>query len=259
MTTETQVADAGLPATVELADAKSEASNTPQVTAAEGESGKEEQAKDQAPKTFTQAEVDALIQKRLVKEQRRITRQLQEQLASQAVQQPPKREAFQDDEQFVKAQIEHLAEQKAREKLEQRQKAEQSERIAETFQEKAEKALERYPDFNQVISNPTLPINEVMVEFIAESDLGPDVAYHLGKNPAEAHRIAQLSPVKAARELARIESELAARPKANPSKAPEPITPVTSRGMSSQSHSPSDSDDIDTWMRKERERLAKRR
>ncbi len=42
--------------------------DTPEVTAAEGEVDKQEQAKE---KVFTQAEVDALIQQRLLKEERR--------------------------------------------------------------------------------------------------------------------------------------------------------------------------------------------
>jgi hypothetical protein len=67
-----------------------------------------------------------------------------------------------------------------------------------------------------------------------------------------------MSPVKAARELARLEAELASKPKAQPSKAPEPIRPVGSRGAGSSSSLPSDDDDIATWMRKERERTQRR-
>lgn len=250
---------AGTPAHVVLEDAKPEETNTPQVTAAEGESGeKQEQAKDE--RKFTQAELDAAIQKRLRKETLRLQRQFQETLTkSQPQKEEPKREAFADDEAFVTAQIEHLAEQRARQKLEERQKQEQQERIRESWTQKAEKASEKYADFETVVANPALPINAVMVEYIAESDLGADVAYYLGKNPEKAADIAEMSPVKAARELARIEAELAARPKANPSKAPEPINPVSARSGSTATALPSDSDDIETWMRKERERLMKRR
>ena len=243
-------------APVELDNAKPEAPNTPdQVTATSGEVEKE-QAKEE--RKFTQAELNDAIQKRLIKEQRRIERTLREQLAQQQAATPPKREAFQDDDAFLQAQIEHEAEKRAQQKIEQRTKAEQAERLAESFQEKAEKAAERYPDFNAVVANPMLPINDAMAEFIADSDAGPDVAYYLGKNPAKAAQIAEMTPVKAARELTRIEAEILAKPKAQPSKAPEPITPVGSRGKSSTSTLPSDDDDIDTWMRKERERMRRR-
>lgn len=258
MTNQTQVEVAGTPAPVALADAKPEAQNTPQATAAEGEVVTQEQAQEQ-PKTFTQAEVDALIQKRLRKAEQRFSRQIQETLTkSQPPQEAPQREAFVDDEQFMNARIEHEAEQRAQRKLDERQKREQQERVAEGFREKAEKASERYPDFQSVVGDPRLPINAAMAEYIADSELGADVAYFLGKNPDRAGDIAEMSPVRAARELARIEAELAAKPKATPSNAPEPIKPVGTRGKASASSLPSDDDDIDTWMQKERVRMRAR-
>lgn len=234
--------------------------DAPQVTAAEGEVETQEQAKEE--RKFTQAEVDALIQKRLLKEERRVHRrieaQLREQQQSQVAQKPPEREEFRDDAAFEQAQLEHLAAKKAEEILAQREQAKKAEQQAETFLEKAEKASERYPDFQSVISNPALPINDHMAEFISDSDLGADVAYFLGKNPAKAAQIAKLTPVAATRELVRIEAELASKPKAQPSNAPDPIKPVGARGKPSSSSLPSDSDDVDTWMRKEQERVRAR-
>jgi hypothetical protein len=233
--------------------------NTPEVTAADGEVETKQQA--EAEKTFTQAEVDALIQKRLLKEERRVHRRIEQQMREaqqqQIRQQAPARESFQDDEAYLKAQIEHLAEQRAAEKLAERQVRQEAERRSESFLQKAEKAAERYPDFQAVVSNPSLPVNEAMAEFIAESDQGAEVAYFLGKNPQKAYEISQLSPVRAARELARLETELASRPP-RVSRAPEPISPVGNRGRASSSSLPSDDDDIETWMRKERSRLAQR-
>jgi hypothetical protein len=220
-------------ANVALTDVNSEAQTTPEVTAAEGSAGEEKQA-DQA-KTFTQAEVDALIQKRLLKEERRVHRRLEQQLRqsqqSEALKEP-KRESFGDDQAYFQAQIEHLAEKKAAEKLEQRKQAEEAERRNEAFLEKAEKASERYPDFQAVVSNPTLPINDAMAEFIADSDHGAEVAYFLGKNPTKAAQIAQMSPIKAARELVRLEAELSQPPKT--SSAPPPINPIGSNKSSGQ-------------------------
>ena len=243
------------PANVESEDAKLTELNTPAVTATDGFV---EPKQDEPAKTFTQAEVDALIQKRLVKEARRQARNAEQQARERVLQTEPKRDEFRDDEAFTQAQIDHLAEKKAAEKLAQRERAEQQERATESFLEKAEKAQERYPDYHAVVGNPALAINDGMVEFIAESDVGADVAYWLGKNPIKSAQIAQMSPMKAARELSRIEAEIASKPKANPSKAPEPISPVGTRGKSSASALPSDEDDINTWMQKERERARRR-
>jgi hypothetical protein len=243
---------------VESDDVKTEP-NTPEGTAPDG---LVEETKQVEEKRFTQAELDAAIQKRLLKEERRVHRRIEQQLRDQQQQEvlkiEPKRETFVDDQAYQQAQVEHLAEVKAAEKLAERERAKEAERRTESFLDKAEKATERYPDFHSVVSNPSLPINEAMTEFIAESDLGADVAYYLGKNPGKAHEISQLSPIRAARELGKIESELAARPKANPSKAPEPISPVGQRGKASVSSLPSDSDDIETWMKKEQARMRSR-
>lgn len=73
-------------------------------------------------------------------------------------------------------------------------------------------------------------INADMAEFISESEHGADVAYHLGKNPMKAAQIAQMSPIKAARELTRLEAELSAKPVVKTSSAPAPIDPVGNRG-----------------------------
>lgn len=252
--------DADLSAPSESEEVKTAEQNTPPETAADGVVEKEQEEKVET-KTFTQAEVDALIQKRLLKAERRFSKQIEQTLREQQqakVLEEPKREAFRDDEAYSQARIEHLIEVKAAEKLAERQRQQEAERMQETFLEKAEKAVEKYPDFNDVVGNPTLAINTNMAEFIAESELGHEVAYHLGKNPALAARIANMSPVKAAMEMARIEREIAAKPQAKPSKAPEPINPVGNRGKSSSSPLPSDDDDIATWMRKERDRLRRR-
>lgn len=237
-----------------VADDSKPVTNTPEVTAPEGDV----ETKEQVEKVFTQAEVDALIQRRLLKEARRQARNAEQAARERVVAVEPKREEFRDDEAFTEAQVRHLAERKAQEILEQRSKAEQTERLREQYDERVEKARERYADFVAVVENPLLTINEAMAEFIMDSEHGPDVGYYLGKNPDKAAQIAQLSPVRAARELSRIEAEIASKPKASPSKAPDPITPVGVRGRAASSPLPSDDDDIETWMRKERERTRRR-
>lgn len=233
---------------------------TPQVTGnAEAQTdGADGEKEVPVSKSFTQAELDVIVAREKAKAERKAFREAISRVSAQQAKQEPKPEAFADDEQYQMARLDHLANQRAEKLLEQREQARAAESRQEAFIEKAEKASERYPDFQTVVSNPNLPINDAMAEYIAESDEGGEVAYFLGKNPMRAAQIAQLSPVKAARELARIESELASKPKAQPSKAPDPITPVGSRGAARSSSSPSDSDDIATWMQKERERMRKR-
>lgn len=259
MTTETQVEVAGTPAPVVTDDAKSTVTDTPEATAASGEV----ETKEQAPeKVFTQAEVDALIQKRLLKEERRVHRRIEAQQrelqAAQIAKVEPKRDEFRDDDAYEQARVDHLAAKRAEQILAEREQARQQEQRAETFMDQAEKASERYADFQTVVSNPALQINNDMAEFIAESEMGADIAYYLGKNPLKAAQIAKLSAVGAARELTRIEAELASKPKATPSNAPEPIRPVGTRGKPTSSALPSDDDPIDVWMKKEQARARAR-
>ena len=259
MITETQVEVAGTPAPVVTDDVKPTVPDTPEATAAEGEVDKQEQAKE---KVFTQAEVDALIQKRLLKEERRVHRRIEaqqrEQQASRIAQEEPKRDEFRDDDAYTQARVDHLAAKRAEEILAQREQARRQEERTESFLEKAERASERYPDYMTVVGNPSLPINDHMAEFISESEGGEEVAYYLGKNLAKAAQIAKLSPVGAVLEMTRLAAELASKPKATPSKAPEPIKPVGTRGKPTSSAMPSDDDPIDVWMKKEQARARAR-
>jgi len=98
--------------------------------------------------------------------------------------------------------------------------------LARQFQEQVAEAKARYADFDAVAFNPTVPVTETMVEMIHSSEMGADLAYHLGKNPALAARIAQMKPIEAAREMGRIEAALS-QPKARTqTQAPDPISPV---------------------------------
>jgi hypothetical protein len=59
----------------------------------------------------------------------------------------------------------------------------------------------KWVDYDQVTRNPSIAITPEMAGLIAESEFGPEVAYHLGKNPQEASRLAQLSDRQLAREI----------------------------------------------------------
>lgn len=84
---------------------------------------------------------------------------------------------------------------------------------------------ERYADYDIVAKNPSLPVTSEMAEVILESEAGPELAYHLGKNPAEAARIARLNPRLQAAELGKLEARLTA-PKPVAKQPPQPVQPV---------------------------------
>ena len=86
-------------------------------------------------------------------------------------------------------------------------------------------AIDRIPDWHQVVSSDRGPTTPVMLEQIKESDNGPDIAYYLAKHPGEAQRIAGLSVPSQIREVARLGARLENDTPTRPS-APPPIKPI---------------------------------
>ncbi len=222
------------------------------------------EATPDAPKTFTQEELDAIIGKRLAKEQRKWERE-QAAKAAKAAPPPPSDGSLKPDQfETPEAYAEALAEHKALELLDKRERARQEAELIRTHLEREEDARERYDDYEQVAYNPALPITRAMAEAIRASDVGPDLAYHLGTNPKEAERIARLSDFLQAKEIGRLEAKLASDPpKKRTSNAPAPIAPVTARGGSEKTYDTTDPRSIGTmstseWIAAERARQIKK-
>jgi hypothetical protein len=94
-----------------------------------------------------------------------------------------------------------------------------------SWDERSAKFMESNPDFQAVISNPAIPISKDMADVFMESDQGPAIAYHLGKNPDVAARISRMPPRKMTLAIGRLERDVAAS-KPKPTKAPTPPSPV---------------------------------
>lgn len=116
--------------------------------------------------------------------------------------------------------------------LVQEQAAETARRIAEnrgaTFMAKVDAARERIPDIDTTLrSFASLPVSDVAADLIAESDKSVEIANYLGRNPHEAHRIAQMHPAYQGAEIARIEARVSAMPMKRISQAPAPVSTVS--------------------------------
>ena len=212
-----------------------QAQNAPEVAESQPEQTPEE-------KKFSQAEIDAMISKRLAREQRKWEREQQAKLAKmQAAARQPKELPPADQFESPEAYAEALAVRKAEELLAQREFQKQQAAINDAYAEREEEARAKYDDFEQVAYNPQLRVTDVMAETIKASDMGPDLAYWLGTNPKEADRISRLSPLLQAREIGKIEAKLAASPPVKPTtSAPAPITPVTARASGNPSYDTTD-------------------
>lgn len=86
------------------------------------------------------------------------------------------------------------------------------------------------PDYKQVVGSSEVQILGHVQDAVMESERGPELAYHLAKNPAFADQLNDMSPARAALELGRLEASLDTSVARQASRAPAPITPLTGGG-----------------------------
>ena len=217
----------------------------------------------QPTKTFSQEELDAIVSKRLAREQRKWEREQAQRLqqAQKPVAPPPAPDDFESAQHYAEA----LAEQKAQELLARREAEAQQAAILDGYRDREEEARDRYEDFEQVAYNPNLPVTDIMAQAIQASDIGPEVIYWLGSNPKEAARISRLSPVLQAKEIGKIEVNLTSNPPVKKtSTAPAPLAPVTAtRSNSGPRYDTTDPRSLKSmstsdWIEAERQRQIKK-
>ena len=84
---------------------------------------------------------------------------------------------------------------------------------------------------------------------IAMSDVGADIAYHLGMNKEQAREIAAMSPSEQAgamRMLERFVSVQTPRPRTQ-TQAPDPITPVKAKATATKRPEDMTPEEFDKW------------
>jgi len=238
------------------ADALAPVSELEATAAPIAETTRPEDQTTETPKSFTQEELDAIVGKRLAREQRKWEREQAQRTVPTAPSELPPPDQFDSVETYAKA----YAEQMLREREVQKQRSE----YVEAYHDREEDARGKYDDFEQVAYNPNLRITTVMAETIQTSDVGPDVAYYLGSNPKEADRISRLPPILQAKEIGKIEATLVSNPPVKKSSsAPTPISPVTARSSGAPAFDTTDPRSIKTmttseWIAAERARQIKK-
>lgn len=216
----------------------------------------EGEAKAETPETPEAAEA-----KKQSKFQRRLERQktarvaaetearmLRERVAAlEAAQAPkqrdeaPKREDFADDVAYLEARAEHAAKKataeareadrtanEGREKQTKQQAVET--RIAEDWTKRETTFQATAKDYTDVVEpfveDDLKHFSDGTKRLIVESEVGPQLLYHLATHPDDAERIADLSPLRQIAELGKLEDRMT-KPVKQVSKAPAPINPVS--------------------------------
>ncbi len=241
-----------------------------------------EQTETKPERTFSQAELDAAIEKRLAKERRKrheletrvkVTAELalkgrtSEPAPAKPADGEPKRESFDTYETYLEARAEWKAEKKVEERfLKQREEETRNRTEAESrkasgeFRAKAEKFAAQVEDFHEVMSESEAPMTRAMADAIVSADeAGPGIAYYLAKNPQEAERIAGLAEASQAREIWKLEQKLGSeQPTKKPSKAPAPIEPVKGAKTVADDDEP-DPKDTKKWVEWRNRSIARKR
>jgi len=115
------------------------------------------------------------------------------------------REAARD---FIAKERQKDAEEKAREAA-----TTARQRAVEAYQAKAAEARQTYPDFDTVVGQSTLPLDDtgIMRHAILTSEVGPDLAYYLGSHPEVCAELASATPDTILTRLHRLEGRFEAQ------------------------------------------------
>jgi hypothetical protein len=103
--------------------------------------------------------------------------------------------------------------------------------IRQAFDQRTAEFKKTTPDFDTILANPALPqLAPEAARVVIKSENGPAIAYHLGRNPDLAERIARMDAVDQAAAIGRLEGQLTKVTQKEPStttKAPVKVASVT--------------------------------
>lgn len=217
---------------VEVVLGQPEASPEHDVPAESSTEIEQQEEKPQVEKTFTQEQLNEIIQREKAKAEakaaRREARAYQETLQRLAPQQQanpqtgkPQAVHYGSTEDFVEALTDW--------KLAQRDQSARTQAAQSVQATAAQKATKLFQDAESLggfdrDEFTELPISDAVRDAILDSDVGGKLIHHLGQNPQEAQRIANLPAARQAAEIGKLEMKLSTPVKT--SKAPEPIKPI---------------------------------
>lgn len=217
------------------AESEPEAEDEAQVTDKPKQNPKLEKRFSELTKRAKQAEADkANLEARLQELESRQTPAPQQ---VDPVIEKPQASQFNDAFEYAEA----LAEWSAEKALEQRDIQEQQRKVDEQRNEvikswsaKLESAKADLPDFDEMVASSNVQVRDEVRDAILESDVGPQILYHLASDDDYANKLAAMPTNKALKELGKLEVQFERKEapieKSEPvarSKAPAPIKPIT--------------------------------
>jgi hypothetical protein len=146
----------------------------------------------------------------------------------------PQAGQFNDAFEYAEALAEWSAEKALRDRdiAESQRRAEvEREVVVKAWNDKVIKAKAEMPDFDEIVASSTTVVSDAVRDAILESDVGPQILYHLAADDEYATKLTQMSAIKALKEIGRLEAKFEEVPQveaktATRSKAPAPISPL---------------------------------
>ena len=140
---------------------------------------------------------------------------------------------FNDIQEFEKALIDWSTENALKQREEQEAQSKlQAERdkIAKSWTKRIEQAKNEIKDFDDVVKSANTVVSDEIRDSILESDVGPQILYHLASNEDYAQKLTEMPLRQALREIGKLEVRFERKEEPKPvarSKAPSPISPLT--------------------------------
>ena len=157
----------------------------------------------------------------------------------------PRADQFDDAFEYAKALAEWSAEKALYDRDQQdlnRKVEEERQKVLKTWSEKLQKAKPNLTDFDDIVNSTQVVVSNEVRDAIIESDVGPEILYHLASlDGEEAERFQALPMSKALREIGKLEARfekqeaaqeeaVRSKPVAQKSKAPAPLSPIKATG-----------------------------
>jgi hypothetical protein len=163
----------------------------------------------------------------------------------------PQPSQFSDAFEYAEALAEYTADKRIAEMKQQEAQAREAaerQKVIQSWAQKVESAKAALPDFDQIVASSDVVVNDDIRDAILESEVGPQILYHLAENEEVGKKIAGMSPKAALREIGKLEARFEAKPETEKtapvvrSKAPAPIQPI--RGGKNAPDVPMDSNGV---------------
>ena len=154
---------------------------------------------------------------------------------AEPVDEEPQPSQFADAFEYAKALAEYTADKRIADMKRQEAEAkiaEQRQQVINTWAQRVQEAKAELPDFDDMVASSDVVVSDAIRDAILESDVGPQLLYHLAENNEIAQKIASMSERAALKELGKLEARLEKKPQEPEqkpvikSKAPAPVRPI---------------------------------